>query len=517
VDTPVTYFGDSAYKNETYDPDDSPNVKIPFTTMKLYVRNTRTLEILLNWVPVPVNASGTKVEIDLAGINKTGDTYFDIIGNSPDAIQTYQSRAKITILAERNDTGSMARIDRLYGGIEIHSPETPDWRPIFPISFYTSWDWISSGIANQTDDLANFRDLGFNIIHPVPPGGSDPFDENLFEEFLTICDDIELYVMYDMRHTYQNLTSMSIQLARLQSHPSLLLYYTADEPDGWTDPVNATKIAYDHIHSVDPYHPTSLVLNCADFFFDTYTRGADIILEDTYPIIKNSSFSIPYNTACNSTYGDCGCDNCHVNNTAYPEYVKYPFKDVSDRVDNFYQYQKWTAATPHIKSVWGVPQAFYDEGTFWSRWAEPKESALMILLRIVHGAKGIVGWLYPTSPSVESVTSDIAQILTQPTITALLLGTPRQPLTVYAIIEETIIEAAAWVGERQMLVVLAYQGVKEHGAKLSVWLPERVKTVETLYGPKSWMIVESGTMLGTAGLQGLQANIFLAEIDDDDE
>lgn len=65
---------------------------------------------------------------------------------------------------------------------------------------------------------------------------------------------------------------------------SLLLWYTGDEPDGQVDPLNATKLTYDLVKSLDPYHPVSLCLNCLNYHFEEYTLGADIIMSDPYPI-----------------------------------------------------------------------------------------------------------------------------------------------------------------------------------------------------------------------------------------
>jgi hypothetical protein len=111
---------------------------------------------------------------------------------------------------------------------------------------------------------------------------------------------------------------------------SLLLWYTGDEPDGQVDALNATKITYDLIKSLDPYHPVSLCLNCLNYYFEEYTSGADIIMSDPYPIAVNTSWSVQYNTECNTTYGCCGCDDCNGD-----------FEDVSDRLDLYKSYQEW--------------------------------------------------------------------------------------------------------------------------------------------------------------------------------
>ncbi len=97
------------------------------------------------------------------------------------------------------------------------------------------------------------------------------------------------------------------QLVHINTHKSLLLYYTAGDLDGQTEPPNATKIAFDSIKAVDPYDPVSLCLNCLNFYFEECFSGADIILSDVYLIAVNTSWSNQYYTACNTTYG---CDDC---------------------------------------------------------------------------------------------------------------------------------------------------------------------------------------------------------------
>lgn len=72
-----------------------------------------------------------------------------------------------------------------------------------------------------------------------------------------------------------NKTSVTQQVNHIKSRPNLLLWYTADEPDGTTDPLDATLVSSNLITSLDGgdgaggagYHPVSLVLNCQDYHF----------------------------------------------------------------------------------------------------------------------------------------------------------------------------------------------------------------------------------------------------------
>jgi hypothetical protein len=146
--------------------------------------------------------------------------------------------------------------------------------------------------------------------------------------------------------TYMNLTSIREQVPSLFPHSSLLVYYTGDEPDGTSDPFNATVDAYNLLRDLDPYHPNSLVLNCQDYFFSSYAAGADILLQDVYEVGNNVTFSTEWGTVCNENQGDCGCDNC-----------KGQFEDIRDRISQFKERME-VLGWERTKSVWTVPQGF---------------------------------------------------------------------------------------------------------------------------------------------------------------
>lgn len=55
------------------------------------------------------------------------------------------------------------------------------------------------------------------------------------------------------------------------------------------------------------YHPVSLVLNCQDYYYPEYSAGADILLQDTYVVGNNVTYSTEWDTPCTPDYGDCGC------------------------------------------------------------------------------------------------------------------------------------------------------------------------------------------------------------------
>lgn len=164
-----------------------------------------------------------------------------------------------------------------------------------------------------------------------------------------------------------NFTAVTEEVNRIKSRPNLLLWYTGDEPDGTSDPQNATSLSRSRIISLDGgpdtqassipiagYHPVSLVLNCQDYAWSAYAAGADIVMQDTYMIGNNVTFSVEWDTVCTRDYGCCGCDNCVGN-----------FEDIGNRMSEFEQ--RIMIEGPGVglgtavgggRAVWTVPQGF---------------------------------------------------------------------------------------------------------------------------------------------------------------
>lgn len=91
-----------------------------------------------------------------------------------------------------------------------------------------------------------------SISHPFQVHPTPTFDNlTALELVLDRMEELGLYLMYDMRWTYLNLTAVAEEVERIKSRPNLLLWYTADEPDGWADPKNGTVLAYDLINELD--------------------------------------------------------------------------------------------------------------------------------------------------------------------------------------------------------------------------------------------------------------------------
>lgn len=346
--------------------------------------------------------------------------------------------------------------------------------------------------------LDEFSSLGYNVIHIVPTGslGEQPFPWDQFDSYLQRADELGLFLQYDVIWDYQNLSGMVEQVERVRKHRSLLLWYQSDEPDGKGNPVNSTGIASEKIRQLDPYHPSSLALNCYDFYYAEYAQGGEVIIADVYPISTNTSYSTVYETVCNSTYGCCGCDDC-----------RGTFEDISDRLDEFYRRDELIGWS---KTQWFAPQAFGNE-TFWTRYPTAAEEVVMTLLAINHGAKGIVMWDFPTAADVANVTRRLASVLTSNDTASFLLGAPRTQTG------SSGVDAAVWVDAdaRLALVIIVNLEYGNTESVVEVAAPgETVFTsvVETLWGDLEWEVDGGRALLGSAGMLGLQASVIIVGV-----
>lgn len=438
---------------------------------------------------IMVNSTGNEISFSLPAFTPQAQPY-SISMTAHIGGQSYGATTYLNVVPARSDGGSMVKLDSLYGGLMVQ--DSGSWSPFFPYSFYVSW----SGFAQQGVDQANaFKDQGYNMIHIIASFPDPTFNYTYVNDFLSRCDEIGLWVMYDMRGTYQNFSAVSTQIGWLNPHPSLLLWYTADEPDGNTDPLNATKSSYDYIRSLDPYHPISLCLNCYNFYYEPYSSGADILMPDVYPISINATYSIIYDIPCNATYGDCGCDDCIGS-----------FADISTRLDRLAEYQTWLNQPP--KTLWAVPQAF-GGSEYWPRSPTPGEMVVMDVLSVNHNAKGLVAWIYPTDQAIMDTRSQLAKVLARPQVASFVLGAPTTPLAANGVQK---IDVAAWLVDDQILISIVYWDYIATTDEVSITLPEKVAAdaVNSALWGDSWTI--SGGSLVKEGLDGLEVDLLVVDV-----
>ncbi|KAK7440953.1 hypothetical protein VKT23_016730 [Stygiomarasmius scandens] len=373
IDTPVTH------QNIT----GASPVNLPSSNTTLSVRVSINGNQTLATGSVPLNATKHALPFNLSSLQPRTEAYtLTCEASLPDG-QTFNGTNLLTFLpAPPEDIGSVTKMDMRTGGLLARPANGSggDYERVMPIGFYTQYgDYLSQDLSIPS----KLKEQGFSIIHPVPP-----FDnETVLNQVLDAMQEAGLYIMYDMRGTYMNDTSVTSQVNLLKQRPNLLLWYTADEPDGTSDALTATSHSKNLINSLDGgdgkggagYHPVSLVLNCENYFFTEYSEGADILLQDTYTVGNNLSFSTVWGTVCSEDYGDCGCDNCHLG-----------FEDIIVRMDEFSQkifYNGWELD----KVVWAVPQAFGNE-SYWMRYPTGPELLVQSVIGINHGGVGVVPW-----------------------------------------------------------------------------------------------------------------------------
>ncbi|KAI5990410.1 hypothetical protein EDD15DRAFT_2388785 [Pisolithus albus] len=291
----------------------------------------------------------------------------------------------------------------------------------------------------RTGSLSGFRPFipqGF-YIHPIPP-----YDNaTVFEQVLNRTIELGLYIIFDMRSNYQNLTAIADLVNTYKSLPNLLTWETAHEPDGNSDPLTAAKQAYDLIYQMDGYHPISIVLNCEDYNFSPYVEGADIVLEDAYPIGINATYSPVWKTPCTPDFGHCGCDNC-----------KGGLIDIKARVQT-YKDRLDILGYDRTKTVWTTPQAF-GSGAYWNTTPTGQQWAAMDLISFNHGAMGSMSYQYPTTTgnvtTIEGTATNLTVVITE-NIQPFLVD-PRATFSVY---NYQGVDAGLWNNGTTFLLLVA--------------------------------------------------------------
>ncbi|KAJ7507174.1 hypothetical protein B0H11DRAFT_2153613 [Mycena galericulata] len=379
-------------------------------------------------------------------------------------------------------SGSVTKRDSRTGALLVKPSTGGLYEPIFPIGFYTSFDNHLDADLSILDDL---KDQGFTIVHPVPTFG----DLAALGKVLDHMEELGLYFVYDMRHTYKDPDALAAQVDMIKYRPNLLLWYSADEPDGVSDPLNATRLAYDGIYRLDGYHPVSIALNCADYEYTAYTAGADVIMPDTYTIANDPAFSAKYNTSCTADFGCCGCDNC-----------RGELEDISDRLDNFAA-RLDALGWARERVVWAVPQAFGGE-EFWTRPPTGREFAVQVVLSLNHGARGIMPWIDPTPPDIKRTASALAKALVS--VQALIFS----PRGSFSRLTSGRVDVGMWTVGTETLVLVA--NLNAHETSLALPLSDALDSREVLnYGVRRRSLGEAQGQLELE-LEGLGCAILVA-------
>ncbi|KAL8949255.1 MAG: hypothetical protein Q9222_004629, partial [Ikaeria aurantiellina] len=174
------------------------------------------------------------------------------------------------------------------------------------------------------------------------------------------------------------------------------------------------------------------------------------------------------------------------------------------------------------KPIFSVPQAFPAQD-FWLTTPTADQVAAMVLLAINHGARGIVGWLFPTDPAIEDVTSRLSTLVLDPNegMAKYLLGGGTE-VSILGSFEGST-DAKAWRmegkgGDVLVSVVFMQQQPFDAGLGLRLAFPADqgfvVKGIgKTLWGGEGWM-VDGRDGVRRVGMRGEESWVFEVEVDD---
>lgn len=341
---------------------------------------------------VPLNATGIQIPLDISTL-KAQKTAYNVTcsatystpsssGSQAANGQIFDTSSSLLYLPDTN--ASVTKTDLRTGALWVRpaSGNGGAFAPFVPQGFYINFDEY---LATNLSMINQLKDDGFNTLHPIPP-----YDNlTIFQQVIERTISVGMYIVYDMRSNYQNLSTVTQQVNTYASIPNLLNWETAHEPDGNSDPQNAAQATYDLIYQIDGYHPVSIVLNCQDYNFSPYIKGADIVLQDAYPIGINATWSPVWNTECTPDFGHCGCDNC-----------QGQMWDVKARVQTFKDRLN-ILGFDRTKSVWTTPQAF-GSGAYWNTTPTGIQWAAMGFTSFSHGAIGSKSYQYPTTTNNET-------------------------------------------------------------------------------------------------------------------
>ncbi|EGO60358.1 hypothetical protein NEUTE1DRAFT_75342 [Neurospora tetrasperma FGSC 2508] len=472
--------------------------------VEFHIKSTTDNKVLVQ-DSIPVNSTGKLFTFNLTDLTPSLSPIQVTLTYSPEG-----PSVKTTLLyLPAKSSGSVTRIDNLNGGLHhLNSASNHTFKPIFPYGFYASYDNFLA-LPNSSSVIQSYFDLGLTGMVPLThyPESASAF---------AYMDSINLAYMFDLRENYTNQTWVKEQVtAASTTHNSgeaLFAYWSVDEPDGWQAPFSAPLETYKTISSVDPYHPVALVLNCQNYYFSRYTAGADILMADIYPIgIRESSANLTnskWGTPCNSTYGDCGCDNCAGS-----------VLDVPKRFEDMNTYEKWLGVWPKSKML--NPQAFHGEG-YWARDPSAEESWAMVLLAINRGVKGILSWVWPASEELGKAHGRLARVVSsgegEDGVVVGLLVEGRGPEKLQISTGVKGVDAAGWVDKEgeKMLVSVVNTGEEDIEGLVELEVPSGSRVGKVVWdesggaGDGKWEVKEG--KLTKNGLKGMGTALVILEL-----
>ena len=246
--------------------------------------------------------------------------------------------------------------------IDNHNRLIVEDEPFFPIGIY----WVFK------DGIAELADYGFNLVFPYPWEIDPVYKEYLnygmgvaYQEYLDeaevygvktcfFLDEAERQIPIDIENYTIGYPDLFSMISPYLEHPAFLTYYLMDEPENhipepWAEPAYLQTLN-DQLKAFDIHHPTMLI-NYAPNVFSLYSRIADILLLDLYPI---------------------------------PDFPIAVIGEYADAASGY---------TLGERPIWVTIQAFGNTVNH-SRPPTPEELRCMTYLALVHGARGISFFRY---------------------------------------------------------------------------------------------------------------------------
>ncbi|KAG8750263.1 hypothetical protein FRC12_012963, partial [Ceratobasidium sp. 428] len=204
-------------------------------------------------IPLSVGVDNQTPAFDWAkaGITPRRDAYnLTCSATSVRSGKVFQSSNTVQYLPPiPRNVGGVVQIDGHKGG--LIAGQGRERAPVLPFGFYTAFGGYLEKNLTVLDDI---KKEGFNMVHPVPT-----FDNaTALELVLDRMEELGLWLVYDMRWSYKNLSAVRVEVESIKKRKNLLAWYTADEPDGWEDALDAPQKAADLINELDGYHPVGL-------------------------------------------------------------------------------------------------------------------------------------------------------------------------------------------------------------------------------------------------------------------
>lgn len=407
----------------------------------------------------------------------------------------FTTKSEIYVLPTKSK-GNVVRIDNLTGGLFLRSSPGSKFEPFFPYGFYAPCEGFLCH-ENSVENIKAYRSHGLNSMVPMMPASATSWD------VYSTLDSVGVRYMYDLRQSYKNQSAVREQVEAIKDSDGLYAYWTFDQPDGHSATHARMWKASSLIKKLDPYHPIAVSLGCDNYYFEEYSRGADIIVADAHPIGSGAS---KWHTSCNATYGSCGCDNCKGN-----------VVDVSTRLQRMAQYERWLNHWPKPK-MQNLQTSHSGENSLPVSPSANKVIA-MSALALANGARGVLPWAWPVDNETTALHEKFSHVVNKDIVSELLTKSPARKFKVK---KHKELEVTYWMLNKTLMLSVVNLGKKSLRGPMVIDLPgiQPTKITTVLWGSAAWdhreLFKPKGMKLQIMAVDPLSTNIILSMLCCDD-